>query len=68
MVTRKYRKLIIQLAILLTFIFGIMVAFVALSTGSTLVGLIFLTAIQIIVLLAILFLLETIVEFLEAKL
>ena len=68
MVTRKHRKLIIQVAILLAFVFGIMVAIVAYSTGSTLVGLIFLTAIQIIVLLAILFVLETVVELMEAKL
>ncbi|MFH1424952.1 MAG: hypothetical protein ABIG20_04770 [archaeon] len=68
MTTRKSRKIVIQLAILLAFIFGAMVAVVAYYTGSTMMGLIFLTAIQIIILLAVLFMMETITELLEAKL
>ena len=68
MTTRKHRKIIIQLAIILTFIFGLMVAVVAYYTGSLTMGLIFLTAIEIIVLLAILFVLETVLEVMEVKL
>lgn len=67
METRKERKLVIQVAVLLAFVFGLIVAYLAYSTGSLLMGLIFLTTLQIIVLLAILFMLETMVEVLESK-
>ena len=65
--SKKERKLIIQISILLAFIFGIIVAYLAYTTGSLLMGLIFLTTLQIIVLLAILFMLETILEVFESK-
>lgn len=68
MANRKNRKIAIQAAVVLMFIFGVMVAVVAYYTGSTLMGLIFLAAIQIVTMLAILFMLETLIELLEARL
>lgn len=67
MASRKDHKLIIQGVVILAFIFAIMVAWIANQTGSLTLGLIFLTTLQVVVLLAILYMLETIVELLEAK-
>ncbi|HIJ98295.1 TPA: hypothetical protein H1012_03570 [archaeon] len=68
MTTKTDRKIIIQVAIILAFIFGLVTAYLGWKTGSLLMGLIFLGSLQIIILLAILFLLETLVELMETKL
>lgn len=67
MISKKDRQIVIQIAVLMAFIFGVIVAYIAYRTGSFLMGLIFLTTLQIIVLLAILYLLEIIMELLESK-
>lgn len=64
---RKDRQIIIQAAIVMAFIFGIIVAYIAYNTGSFLMGLIFLTTLQIIILLAILYMLERVMELFERK-
>ena len=61
------RKLVIQVAVILAFVFGMIVAFLAYATNNLLFGTIFLATIQIIILLAMLFVLERITEILEAK-
>ena len=53
--------------ILLAFVFGLIVALIAKQTGSYEMGLIFIGAVMIIVLLAILYALENIIEILENK-
>lgn len=63
----KSMRVVIQLIIILTFVFGVVVATIAYNTASLTMGLIFLTAIQIIVLLSILYMLEVITEILETK-
>ena len=68
MTTKTYHKIVIQIIIVLAFIFGLVCAFLAWRTGSLLMGLIFLTALQIIILLAVLFVLESVLEVLETKL
>lgn len=68
MTTRTDRKIVIQVAIILAFIFGLVTAFLAWKTGSLLMGMIFLSTLQIIILLAILFMFETLVELIEVKL
>ena len=68
MTTRTERKIVIQAAVILAFVFSMIVAYLAYKTGSLLMGVIFLTALQIIVLLAILFVLETLLETVETKL
>ncbi|HIJ98904.1 TPA: hypothetical protein H1005_03085 [archaeon] len=68
MTTRTERKIVIQAAIVLAFVFSLVVAYIAWQTGSLLMGLIFLTALQIIVLLAILFVLESLLEITETRL
>ncbi|MFO7872651.1 MAG: hypothetical protein R6U26_03360 [Candidatus Undinarchaeales archaeon] len=65
---RKDRKLIIQGAVIMAFVFGVIVAYIAYKTGSFLMGLIFLTTLQIIILLAILYMIEEIMELFEIKL
>ena len=67
MTTRTPHKIVLQIAVLLAFVFSIIVAYVAWKTGSLLMGLIFLTALQIIVLLAILFVLEHLLEVFETR-
>lgn len=68
MTTRTDRKIVIQIAIILAFLFSTVTAFLAWKSGSLLMGLIFLTAFQIIILLAVLFMLETVAEILETRL
>lgn len=68
MTTRTERKIIIQIAIILAFLLGLVIAYIAWKTGSLLMGLIFFSALQIIVLLAVLFVLETLLETVETKL
>ena len=68
MTTRTERKIVIQVATILAFIFGVVVAYLAWKTGSLLMGIIFLSTLQIIVLLAILFVLETLLEITETRL
>lgn len=65
MTTRKTHKFVIQIIILLAFIFGLIVALIAKQTGNLEMGIIFIGAVQIIVLLAILYVLEHIIEFME---
>lgn len=65
MTTRKAHKLVIQAIIILAFIFGLIVALIARQTGSIEMGLVFIGAVQIIILLAILYMLEHIMEHLE---
>ena len=55
----------IQLIIILAFVFGLIVALIARQTGSYEVGIIFVGAVQIIILLAILYVLEHVIEFME---
>ena len=68
MTTRTERKIVIQIAIILAFLLGLIIAYIAWKTGSLLMGLIFFSALQIIVLLAVLFVLETLLETVETKL
>jgi flagellar biosynthesis protein FliQ len=65
MTTRKKHKLVIQAVIVMAFVFGLIVALIAKQTGDLQMGLIFIGAIQIIIMLAILYVLEHIIEFLE---
>ena len=65
MTTRKNHKIVIQGVILLAFIFGLITALIARQTGSLEMGIIFIGAIQIIIMLAILYVLEHIIEFME---
>jgi membrane protease YdiL (CAAX protease family) len=65
MTTRKAHKIVIQLIIILAFVFGLIVALIARQTGSYEVGIIFVGAVQIIILLAILYVLEHVIEFME---
>jgi len=65
MTTRKKHKIVIQFVILLAFVFGLIVALIARQTGNFEMGIIFVGSIQIIVLLAILYVLEHIIEFME---
>jgi hypothetical protein len=65
--SRKNHQIVIQASIVLVAIFASMVAVVAYYTGSYTMGLIFLSAVQLIVLLAILFVLETISELVEER-
>ncbi len=68
MTTKTERKVVIQVAIMLAFIFGLVVAYLAWQTGSLLMGLIFLSTLQTIVLLAILYVLESLLETAETRL
>ena len=68
MTTKTERKIVIQVAVILAFIFSLVVAYIAWNTGSLLMGLIFLSALQIIILLAVLFVLESLLEVVEVKL
>ena len=65
MTTRKNHKLIIQVIIILAFVFGLIVALIAKQTGNLNMGIIFIGSVQIIILLAILYVLEHIIEFME---
>ncbi|MFH1450607.1 MAG: hypothetical protein ABIF92_01355 [archaeon] len=65
MTTRRTHKLIIQAIILLAFVFGLIVALIAKQTGNYEMGIIFVGAVQIIILLAILYMMEHMVEQLE---
>jgi flagellar biosynthesis protein FliQ len=65
MTTRKKHKLVIQAVIILAFIFGLIVALIARQTGNYQIGVIFVGSIQIIIMLAILYVLEHIIEFME---
>ncbi|MDP7282688.1 MAG: hypothetical protein QF475_03575 [Candidatus Undinarchaeales archaeon] len=65
MTTRKKHKLVIQAVIILAFIFGLIVALIARQTGNYQMGVIFVGSIQIIIMLAILYVLEHIIEFME---
>ncbi len=65
---RQDRKVVIQGAVILAFVFGIIVAYIAYKTGSFLMGLIFLTTLQIIILLAILYMIEEMTELFEQRL
>jgi len=65
MTTRKKHKIVIQIVILLAFVFGLIIALIAKQTGSLEMGIIFIGAVQIIILLAILYVLEHIIEFME---
>jgi len=65
MTTRKKHKIIIQVIILLAFVFGLIVALIAKQTGNLDMGIIFIGSVQIIILLAILYMLEHIIEFME---
>jgi|TARA_Y100000310_G_C20662402_1_gene805485 flagellar biosynthesis protein FliQ len=65
MTTRKKHKLVIQAVIVMAFVFGLIVALIAKQTGDLEMGIIFIGAIQIIILLAILYVLEHIIEFIE---
>ncbi len=49
----------------MAFVFGLIVALIAKQTGDLEMGIIFIGAIQIIILLAILYVLEHIIEFIE---
>ena len=68
MTTRTDRKIIIQVAIILAFVFGLVTAYLGWKTGSLLMGLIFLSALETIILLAILFVMESLLELMETKL
>jgi|GEM_PF-2413993 len=63
----KQRKMVIQSAVILAFIFGLIVAFLAYATGNLLFGQIFMQTLMIVILLAMLFVLERIAELLEAR-
>ena len=65
MTTRKAHKIVIQLIIILAFIFGLIIALIAKQTGNLEMGIIFIGSVQIIILLAILYVLEHIIEFME---
>ncbi len=65
MTTRKAHKIVIQLIIILAFVFGLIIALIAKQTGNLEMGIIFIGSIQIIILLAILYVLEHIIEFME---
>ena len=65
MTTRKKHKIVIQLIIILAFVFGLIIALIAKQTGNLEMGIIFIGSIQIIILLAILYVLEHIIEFME---
>ena len=65
MTTRKKHKIVIQLIIILAFVFGLRIALIAKQTGNLEMGIIFIGSIQIIILLAILYVLEHIIEFME---
>jgi len=65
MTTRRKHKLVIQVIIILAFVFGLIVALIARQTGNLEMGIIFIGSVQIIIMLAILYVLEHIIEFME---
>jgi hypothetical protein len=67
MTTRKSRKIVIQITIILAFIFSLVIAYSARGTGMSSMLLIFMAGLQVIVLLSILYVLETVIEIIEVK-
>jgi len=67
MTTKKAHKIVIQTIIILAFVFGLIVALIAKQTGSLDMGIIFVGAVQIIIMLAILYVLEQILELMESN-
>jgi len=65
---KKHHKVVIQIAVVMAFVFGVMTAIVAYFTNSLEMGIIFLLTLSIIVLLSILYVVESILEVLEVKL
>jgi uncharacterized membrane protein YoaK (UPF0700 family) len=61
-------RIVIQLVIILAFIFGLIVAYLSYSYDNLMLGLIFISTLQLIVILSVLYVLEKISENVEEKL
>jgi len=63
----KTRRMIIQVAIILAFIFGIIIAYLTFLSAQFELGIMFLSTLQVIVMLAILYVMEQMFEQMEMR-